>query len=726
MEYKDFLTVKTKEYESSGFEADVVSFSADLFDYQKDMVKWALLKGRSAIFAECGLGKTFIQLEWCRQVYNKTGKKCLILAPLFVINQTKKEADHFGISLDSFDIANYEKLHLIDPSLYSGVVLDESSILKSLNGKHKDQVLELFKYTPYKLACSATPAPNDFMELGNHAEFLNIMSHVEMLATYFVHDGGETSKWRLKGHAVQKFWEWVATWAIVMRSPRDYGYDGQHHDLPPLVIHYHVVNTPPTIESGFFGDGAVGLKDAATLKKLSVGERVAKAAELAKEYAGQSVIWVYQNSEADKCNDLLENATEISGADDDSEKLLKLDIFQSGESDQLITKPKIAAWGMNWQFCDNIIFASVGHSFEMYYQAVRRCWRFGQKNTVNVHLVYSNLETPIVANLKRKIAQHELAQEKIIAITKNITFENLKGVKRVTDTYKENEFSGDNFKAYLGDSCEVMKSIPDKSLDYSIFSPPFASLYTYSNSERDLGNCRSADDFIDHFRFIVNELFRSLKDGRLVSFHCMNLPSSKQNDGFIGIKDFRGELIRLFQECGFYYHSEVCIWKDPVIAMQRTKAIGLLYKQLKKDSALSRQGIADYLVTMRKPGLNTDPITKTPDEFPVHLWQQYASPVWMDINPSDTLQHESAREDNDERHICPLQLTVIRRAIEMWSNKGDTVFSPFMGIGSEGYVSIQEGRKFIGIELKKSYYDQAVLNLHSAKSKNLDLFDKTA
>lgn len=726
MNYSNFLQHKTASTLSSGFDVDIYSLHPEMFDYQRDMVKWALLKGRSAFFAECGLGKTFMQLEWCKQVYLHTGKKPLILAPLFVVQQTKKEAEHFGISQDYFDITNYEQLKNIDTSIYSGICLDESSILKGLDGKTKAMIIERFADTSFKLACSATPAPNDFMELGNHAEFLGLMSHVEMLATFFVHDGEETSKWRLKGHAVKRFWEWVSGWAIVMRSPRDYNYDGEHHDLPPLNIYHDCVHIAPTIESGLFGDSAVGLKEASVLKKAGISERMAKAADLALQWQGQSVIWVYQNEEASQLSKLLPDSVEISGADDDEEKLHKLNLFQSGGARQLITKPKIAAWGMNWQFCDKVIFASVGHSFEMYYQAVRRCWRYGQKKPVNVHLVYSNLEKPIVANLERKIQQHNEVQERIISITKNITFENLRGVKKMSDTYKENVQTGEGFKAYLGDSCEVMQSFPDKSLDFSIFSPPFASLYTYSNSDRDLGNCKSGDDFINHFRFIVKELHRTLKDGRLVSFHCMNLPSSKQNDGFIGIKDFRGELIRLFQECGFIYHSEVCIWKDPVIAMQRTKAIGLLYKQLRKDSSISRQGIADYLVTMRKDGVNPEPITKTHESFPVHLWQQYASPVWMDINPSDTLQHESAREDDDERHICPLQLSVIRRAIELWSNKGDAVFSPFMGIGSEGYVAIQDQRKFIGIELKESYYKQACLNLQSAKSKNMDLFDESA
>jgi len=270
----------------------------------------------------------------------------------------------------------------------------------------------------------------------------------------------------------------------------------------------------------------------------------------------------------------------------------------------------------------------------------------------------------------------------------------------------------ERYALYNGDSAEVLKGLPDNSVDYVIYSPPFASLYVYSDSDRDLGNSRTYEQFTEHYRFITRELYRVLKPGRLLSFHCMLLPKSKQHDGVIGLRDFRGDLIRIHEADGFIHHSEVVIWKDPVTAMQRTKAIGLLYKQLKKDSALSRQGIPDYLVTMRKPGVNASPVTKDPNEFPVGQWQNYASPVWMDINPSKTLQ--SMREENDERHICPLQLEVIERAVRLWSNPGDTVLSPFAGIGSEGYVALKEKRRFVGVELKPAYYKQAQLNLERA------------
>lgn len=288
-----------------------------------------------------------------------------------------------------------------------------------------------------------------------------------------------------------------------------------------------------------------------------------------------------------------------------------------------------------------------------------------------------------------------------------------------------NEYITDNVALYHGDSCEVMTGIPDELIHYSIFSPPFKDLYTYSDSDRDLGNCRSSDEFWNHFGFIISELYRILKKGRLVSVHCIDLPTSKSRDGFIGISDFSGEIIKAFEKAGFIYHSRVTIWKDPVVAMQRTKALGLLHKQIKKDSSMSRQGIADYIVTFRKPGTNKEPITNDNESFPVDLWQKYASPVWMDINQSDTLQRTSARSERDEKHICPLQLPVIERCIKLWSNPGDIVFTPFMGIGSEIYQAVKMDRRGMGIELKDTYYAQAVKNVSIAEQRQeqIDLFE---
>ena len=285
---------------------------------------------------------------------------------------------------------------------------------------------------------------------------------------------------------------------------------------------------------------------------------------------------------------------------------------------------------------------------------------------------------------------------------------------------------GPNWILFNGDSVEVLQQLPPASVGYSVFSPPFASLYTYSNSDRDLGNCRNDADFFEHYRFILEGMFRVMKPGRLVSMHCMDMPTSKTRDGVIGARDFPGHLIAAAERVGFIFHSRVCIWKDPVTAMQRTKALGLLYKQIKKDSCMSRQGFADYVVTVRMPGENLEPCSKNPDEFTVGMWQYYASPVWMDINPSDTLQYRAARDSEDERHICPLQLGVIRRCVNLWSNPGDIVLSPFAGIGSEVYVAAQMGRRGLGIELKPSYFRQAVKNMEGMTVETGGLFAELA
>lgn len=280
----------------------------------------------------------------------------------------------------------------------------------------------------------------------------------------------------------------------------------------------------------------------------------------------------------------------------------------------------------------------------------------------------------------------------------------------------------DRWAMYHGDAVEVYSGIPDDSIHYSVFSPPFESLYTYSASERDMGNSKDTDEFWDHYHYLIAEQFRAHMPGRDLSVHCMNLPTSKAHHGYIGLRDFRGEIIRSYEAAGFIYHSEVCIWKDPVVAMQRTKALGLLHKQIKKDAAMCRQGVPDYVVTFRKPGENPEHVENTNETFPVTEWQEYASPIWTDINPNDTLQYRSARENQDERHICPLQIEVIRRCIRLWSNEGDTVVSPFAGIGSEGYVALDLRRRFMGAELKGSYYRQAVANLTDVEKKSADLF----
>jgi len=463
---------------------------------------------------------------------------------------------------------------------------------------------------------------------------------------------------------------------------------------------------------------AATLQERIQARRESVEDRVPIVANMVNNSSEPWIVWCNLNSESDALAKAIPDAVEIRGSDTDEKKEKAMDDFLDGKVRVLISKPSICGFGMNMQHCNNMAFVGLTDSYEQLYQAVRRCWRFGQLKPVTVHLICAETEGFTLENIKRKDADAERMYKMLV--------ENINEARK--DVYGEGVATGqitktDDYEICHGDCVPYVSSLPDNSIHYTIFSPPFASLYTYTNSPLDMGNCKDDDEFIKQFKFLIKELYRVTMTGRLVSFHCMNLPTTKQNHGFIGIRDFRGELIRAFEAEGFIYHSEVCIWKDPVTAMQRTKALGLLHKQIKKDSAMSRQGIPDYLVTMRKAGVNEEPIEHTNESFPVSLWQRYASPVWMDINPSDTLQYRSARAEEDERHICPLQLQVIERGIELWSNPNDTVLSPFMGIGSEGFSAIKMGRKFKGAELKESYFEQARKNLDAAKRENYDLFN---
>ena len=743
--YEEFLGNKSAAAPIAGF--DPIDFTAPLFPFQRDIVTMACRVGKFCIWADCGMGKTAMQLEWAHQVHRHTGGNVLILAPLAVAHQTVREGGKFGIpcsfaakQLDAqpgITITNYEKLAHFDASSFDGVVLDESSILKAYTGKIRNQIISSFAATPYRLACSATPAPNDHMELGNHAEFIGVMTRTEMLAMFFIHDAADARNWRLKGHAAAKFWEWICSWAVTIRKPSDLGYDDGDFVLPPLEIRDCTVEAPrqaATADDGqmaLFAMEARTLNDQRKVRKASLQLRVDAAAALANGSAEQWLIWCDLNDESKALTAAIDGAVEVSGSDSDEHKRQAAIDFQDGKIRVLVSKPSIFGFGLNFQSCHNVAFVGLSHSYEAFYQAIRRCWRFGQQQPVNAHIIYDVAEGRVIDNIRRKEVDSIAMAESMVTIMKQTTMEHLKKIQRQVAPHVTDHKSGDNWDLYMGDCVESIKKLDADSIHYSIFSPPFASLYTYSNSDRDMGNSRNDQEFFDHFVFLAQELHRVLMPGRLISFHCMNLPSSKERDGFIGVKDFRGDMLRIFEAAGFVFHSEVCIWKDPVTAMQRTKAIGLLHKQVRKDSALSRQGIPDYLVTVRKLGDNPEPCAgpftefagenppaKTGDEIKdsINIWQRYASPVWMDINPSDTLQYRSARANEDERHICPLQLEVIRRGLQLWSNPGDLVLSPFAGIGSEGHVSLKMGRKFVGFELKPSYFNCAVKNLTAADS----------
>lgn len=728
--YLEFLKSKAIEHRTSGLEVSLAEISPQLYDFQRDIVIWALSKGRAAIFADCGLGKTPCQLEWARLVCEYTGGDVLILAPLAVSRQTVQEGVKFGIDVNicrtqkdvipGINITNYEMLGHFDPSKFTGVILDESSILKSYMGKIKRAIIDAFKDTEYKLCCTATPSPNDHMEILNHAEFLNVMQSHEALAIWFINDTMNMGKYRLKNHAVKDFWNWVSSWAVSISKPSDLGYEDGDFELPALNIIEEIVEVDLTIDAG---DRIVRVPEMNATsfhreKRLTTKSRAERTAEIVHSQPDkQFLVWCDTNYEADALKKLMPGATEVRGSDKPEKKERAALDFVAGKIRVLISKPTIFGLGLNFQHCHKMVFCGLSFSFEAFYQAVRRLWRFGQEFPVDCYVVIGETERQILNIIRRKETLYEEMKAHMIDGIKRTQSIKQKRVEYQLD-YEHDVEKGEGWTAILGDSVEEIKKIETDSIHFQIFSPPFSSLYIYSDSYRDMGNVKNDQEFFRNFSFLIPELYRILMPGRLVAVHCKQLVNYKNRDGASGLRDFRGDIIRAFIKHGFVYHSEVCIWKCPVIEMQRTKSHGLLYRQLRKDSSYSRQGLPDYLLVFRKWGEDVEPITKTKEGFPLKKWQEYASPVWFDIQQTKVLNCRLARENEDEKHICPLQLEVIERAIELWTNPGDVVFSPFMGIGSEGYQALKMNRQFVGIELKRSYFDNAVKNLKEISMDN--------
>ena len=714
-EYQKFLEEKKQQRIESGFVVTDEELNHALFPFQKYCVKRALAVGKFALFEDCGLGKTIQQLEWSKKVCERIDKPVIILAPLAVISQTIKEGEKFGYVVHDVEdatsnittgiyITNYDNMEHIDASLFGGVVLDESSILKNFQGKTRTALIDMFRSTPYKLACTATPSPNDTTEICNHSEFLDVMSRTEMLAMYFVHDGGSTSDWRLKGHAKQIFWDFVSTWAVMLNKPSDIGFEDKGYNLPPLNVVQEIVETPKRDNGMLFNTTAVSATEYHKELRETYQIRLDRVAEMVKARPEENfIIWIGHDDEGKYLRGLLPDAVEVKGSDSKEYKKEKLLGFGRGEFRILITKLKIAQFGMNYQNCHNQIYASLDFSFEATYQGIRRSYRFGQTEQVNIYLITTDtMQNVKDAFDKKQKAFREMQSAMTTAMNRNIN--NKIELKKMETS---NQYKTEKCDIRLGDCVQLIQSVPDESVGFSIFSPLFAELYTYSDKLEDMGNSKDYKEFFKAFKYLVKELYRVLWSGRNIAVHCMDLPIQKGKEGVIGLRDFSGMILQAFEEVGFVYHSRITIWKNPVTEMQRTKALGLLHKQVGKDAAMSRVGIPDYLMIFRKEGEHSHPVHC---DINVDTWQKWASPVWMDIDYSNTLNAAAGRDSNDEKHICPLQLETIERAIRLWTNEGDTVLTPFMGIGSEVYTAIKTGRYGIGFELKESYFREAMKN----------------
>lgn len=725
-QYDEFIASKTRRAMSHGFEP--LPIAAPLFDWQAHVVRWAVRQGRCALFEDCGLGKTIQQIEWARQVAEHSGGPVLILTPLAVAHQTQHEAERFGIAAsvvetgdhvtgDGLFITNYEKLAHFGGVDFAGVVLDESSILKNFTGKTRIMLTERFAETPYRLCCTATPSPNDYTEFGQHADFLGVCTPQQMLGTFFINDTFNTGDWRLKRHAERQFWQWVASWAACVGKPSDIGFSDDGYILPELRMQSVLVDVDATEGAGegeLFRTPELSATNLHNELKRTAPDRAQAVADMVNESSETWIVWCNTNYEADELLNRIPDAIEVRGSEPAKAKEKKLDDFTEGRARVMITKPGIAGYGLNWQHCHNVAFVGLSYSFEDFYQALRRSYRFGQKMPVNAYVVHATTEGAIVKAVRTKIEAHQRMMDQMKIASESFKQITMKQLTMRTEIEKE---TGNGWTVYHGDCVRVAKSMPDASIDFSVFSPPFADLFTYSDDLQDMGNCSDLDEFTKHFEILIQEMRRIMVPGREVAVHCVDLLATKWKHGYIGFQDFSGEIIRTFWRAGFVFHSRITIWKSPVTEMQRTKAHGLLYKTLCSDSAGSRVGAPDYLLVFRAPGENPRPITKRKEDgYSVDWWQEVASPVWMTVDQGNVLNRDGARDHADEKHICPLQLDVIERAVQLWSNPGDVVYSPFTGIGSEGYQALKMDRQFVGSELKESYFRQACRNLENAKA----------
>lgn len=750
--YTDFLNSKKYKVDNCGVKIDTSLVHSKLFQWQKDIVVWAIKKGRCAIFLDTGLGKTFIQLEWARLLNLNT----LIIAPLSVARQTVREAKNINIDIkyvrsqseittdNKLWITNYEMADQFDYACFGSVVLDESSILKSIGGKTRQRLTELCQGIKYKLCCTATPAPNDYIELGNHTEFLGICKESEMLAMFFINANKEhtivienkayrkkgTNKggteWRLKHHAEQHFFQWLASWAITMTKPSDLGHDDNGFILPPLNIKPIFIHSDYKPDDQLFFTHLHGITDRVKVRRSTVNGKIDELKKIIDTDGGQWIVWCGLDNESNAAIKAIGNdAVEAKGADPIEHKVKTIEDFQDGKIRILITKPKIAGFGMNFQNACNMVFMGLNDSWEGYYQCIRREWRYGQTNPVNVYLIMHDVEAEIYQNIMRKDAMAKRLISNLINQVKDYEKGELGLNVKLIEDYREDTLKSNNWVAMLGDSCERLKDIQPDSIDLSVYSPPFADLFTYTASERDLGNSRDWAEFFSHYKFIIQEVLRVTKPGRLTCVHTSDIPAMANRDGYIGIKDFPGEVIRAYEKEGWQFVGRAFVQKNPQAQAIRTKSKALLFVQMRKDSSDSRPALVDQILLFKKDGENVVPITPVLNkELDNETWIEWANGIWLGISESDTLQFCRARGTDDEKHICPLQIGTIERCIKLYSNPGEMILTPFGGIGSEAYTALKLGRKATLIELKPEYFEVAVSNLKQAESESntKDLF----
>lgn len=748
--YTDLLKRKRLAAQPVGFTPADDALPTVLFPFQAAITRWAIQRGRAAVFADTGLGKTLIELTWAREIAAHTGQPVLIVAPLAVGQQIAADAETklaLAVTIcrapsdvrPGVNITNYELIERFTPDAFGGLVLDESSRLKAYDGKQRALLTDFAQTIPFRLAATATPAPNDITEIVNHAEFLSVMQGKEILALFFKQDGNTTHQWRLKGHAQDAFWRWLASWAVAIRKPSDLGFSDAGYDLPPLTIDQHIVPSAP-MTGRLFAVEAETLGERLQARRESVDARVALCADIVNngEHNGEPwLVWCNLNSESEALAAAIPDAVEVTGSDSPERKTQAMLDFAAGRVRVLISKPTICGFGMNWQHCHHVAFVGLSDSFEQTYQAIRRCWRFGQTMPVDVHYITAEAEGAVVSNIQRKEREASAMMDSLVSAVSANADAMLRSASKQSQRdemeYRESEAHGRDWTLFLGDSALLMDSIETDSVGLTVTSVPFPNMYAYTNSPHDVGNTRDSEEMLDQLRFIVgrDKLLRATMPGRMACVHLTQTPIFKHQAGYVGMRDFRGEVIRLMIDEGWIYYGEVTIDKDPQVKAQRTKERGLMFKTLATDSSHMRMAMADYVLLFRKPGENPNPIragrsTKYGNAdgwITNEEWIEWAHPVWYStssdpvggISETDVLPARQAREAQDELHLCPLQLPVIERCVKLWSAPGDLVMDPFNGIGSTGVKALELHRRYVGVELKESYFRQASRNLSAAE-----------
>lgn len=799
MNYNDFLESKRLVVEPSGFEIDESELNPMLYDYQRDIVRFALRAGKFLLLQDCGLGKTPEFLEWAHHVSIHTGKPVLIISPLGATIQTVRESQKFNREIvyirlkeeigGENAISNYEMLKsfVATADWYGGIVFDESSIFKGLGSATYKLAKKLVSKIHFRLSASATPSPNDYTELLRQAEILGVMPEKEAKALFFIQDGS-SNKWKLKKHADSggKFWDWCSGWMVAMRKPSDLGYSDKTFVRAANNLHSLVCSGAyydHTGQQSLFPLQARTMGERHKARKVSINDRVVMIADLInnpdkmREYAPDYVdgepivIWRKFLAEADAVTKMMPSFVDIRGSLKRNEKERLIIAFSDGEINHIVTDPRMFGHGMNWQHARIQFFLGMSDSYEEYYQAMRRLWRNGQLRNVHTFWVYADTEGNVIQNINRKQKQHEELYEKVVkrmARHYDASILDHKVIKNEME-YKVNNFEGEGYKVYLGDSSEMLSNVPDDSIHLTVTSTPFAGLnFAYSNSSRDVGNCRDGKELTDHLSFVMQQVYRVTMPGRLACIELMAEPLFKWRNGHTGRIDFRGDVIRMMQDLGWIWHSEVVVTKDPQLKAGRTHDSGLTQASVHKDMCRAAPVIDCYVLMFKKPGENPEPVLALDSakynqdgwinmypngsgeswvELAHGFWNYGDNPeayaplpneVWADIKESGVLKwdeknsgkgvkqvHTLGRDSDDERHLAPMQLESVRRLIRMYSNPGDTILDPFSGQATTGFVAIEQGRKYIGCELKPSYWElsRRVMEYAKRKENEMTLFD---